>query len=157
MITVEIKSKYKKMVSGIKLEEIVNKVLYEIQPSQEVDLSILIESDSALQKLNKLYRGFDQPTDVLSFESNEINPETGRLSLGDIVISFPTAQKQSLEAGHPVENEIIMLLIHGILHLSGYDHDTKEGKQKMWQKQQSILDSLGVKINRISGDEDFHD
>lgn len=124
---------------------------------QENDLSILIDSDLALQKLNKLYLGYDQPTDVLSFESNEVNPETGRISLGDIAISFPTAEKQALEAGHPVVNEIILLLIHGILHLSGYDHNTKTEKKEMWQKQQNILDKLGIKINRISGDEEFHD
>jgi probable rRNA maturation factor len=117
----------------------------------------MIGSDSFLQKLNLHYLGYNQPTDVLSFESHEINPETGSLTLGDIALSYPAAEKQALKAGHPVENEIILLLVHGILHLSGYDHRSKSEKQEMWQKQQSILDTLGVKINRISGDEEFHD
>ncbi|MDP3450214.1 MAG: rRNA maturation RNase YbeY, partial [Anaerolineaceae bacterium] len=115
------------------------------------------DTDAVLKKLNKLYRGINQPTDVLSFESDEINPETGFSTLGDIAISYPTAQKQALEANHPVENEVILLLIHAILHLSGYDHSTKEEKEEMWSEQQAVLDHIGIKINRIAGDEEFHD
>jgi probable rRNA maturation factor len=93
----------------------------------------------------------------LSFESDEINPETGFTSLGDIAISFQTAEKQAFEAGHPVTNEVTLLIVHAILHLTGYDHNTKEEKQEMWAEQQSVLEHLGIKINRISGDEEFHD
>jgi probable rRNA maturation factor len=157
MITLEIKAKYKKNIPANLLDDYARQILKQLNNDQETDLSILLDSDSALRKLNKLYLGFDQPTDVLSFESNEINPETGRVALGDIAISYPTAEKQAFEAGHPVENEIILLLTHGILHLSGFDHNTKTEKQEMWQKQQAILDTLGITINRISGDEEFHD
>ncbi|MHB8136212.1 MAG: rRNA maturation RNase YbeY [Anaerolineaceae bacterium] len=157
MITIQINKKFKDQLSSSHLEEIAEKIFSYLIIEPQTDLSILIETDSVLKKLNNLYRGINLPTDVLSFESDEINPETGFSSLGDIAISFPSAERQALEAEHPVENEVILLLVHAILHLSGYDHNTKEEKQEMWSEQQAILDSIGIKINRISGDEDFHD
>jgi len=157
MITIQINKKYEEKILSALLEEISLKIFSQLEIEPQSDLSILIDTDAVLKKLNRLYRGFDQPTDVLSFESNEINPETGNSCLGDIAISFPTAERQATEAMHPVENEIILLLVHAILHLTGYDHNTKEEKQQMWAEQQSVLDNLGIKINRISGDEEFHD
>lgn len=157
MITIQINKKFKDQLSSSYLEEITAKIFSFLKIEPQSDLSILIETDSVLKKLNNLYREINLPTDVLSFESDEINPETGFSSLGDIAISFPSAERQALEAKHPVENEVILLLVHAILHLSGYDHNTKEEKQEMWSEQQAILDSIGIKINRISGDEDFHD
>ncbi|MBA4383883.1 MAG: rRNA maturation RNase YbeY [Anaerolinea sp.] len=157
MITIQINKKFAEKISTQLLEETAKKIFSHMEIEPQTDLSILIETDSILKKYNRLYRGFDQPTDVLSFESNEINPETGASCLGDIAISFPTAERQAAEAGHPVENEIILLLVHAVLHLTGYDHNTKEEKQQMWAEQQSVLEYLGIKINRISGDEEFHD
>ena len=103
------------------------------------------------------FRGFDETTDVLSFESGEIDPETGHRYLGDIAISIQAAERQSLEAGHPLQNEMVLLITHAILHLIGYDHNTPDEKKAMWAKQQAVLDTLHVRINRISGDENFHD
>jgi probable rRNA maturation factor len=157
MITIQINKKFEDQVSATYFEEITTKILSFLEIEPQSDLSILIDTDSVLRKLNRTYRGFDKPTDVLSFESDEINPETGFSALGDIAISFPTAVKQATEAKHPIANEIILLLVHAILHLIGYDHNTKEEKQEMWSEQQSVLDYLGITINRISGDEEFHD
>jgi len=157
MITLQINKKFSDLISSTYLEEIAANIFTFLEIEPQSDLSILIENDAALKKLNNLYRGINQPTDVLSFDSDEINPETGFSSLGDIAISFPTAEKQANEANHPVTNEVILLLVHAILHLTGYDHNTKEEKQEMWAEQQSVLDHLGIKINRISGDEEFHD
>lgn len=157
MITVEIQKPYQERISNQIIEEMVANILKNIGFEPHTDLSILIGSDLTLRKLNREYRGVDRPTDVLSFESGEENPETGSISLGDIAVSFPTAKKQAVSAGHPVENEIALLLVHAILHLHGYDHDSKNAKSTMWMKQQSLLDSLGIKINRISGDDEFHD
>ncbi|PKO00702.1 MAG: rRNA maturation RNase YbeY [Chloroflexi bacterium HGW-Chloroflexi-4] len=157
MISIQINKKFENELSNSFLEETTKKILSYLEIESESDLSILIETDSLLKKLNHTYRGINQPTDVLSFDSDEINPETGFTSIGDIAISFPTAQKQAIEANHPVENEVILLLIHAILHLSGYDHSTKEEKQEMWAEQQAVLEHLDIKINRISGDEEFHD
>lgn len=157
MITLQINKKFTDQISSTYLEEIAAKIFTFLEIEPESDLSILVENDATLKKLNRLYRGIDRPTDVLSFDSDEINPETGFTALGDIAISFPTAEKQAAEANHPVTNEVILLLVHAILHLTGYDHNTKEEKQEMWAEQQAVLDHLGIKINRISGDEEFHD
>ena len=157
MITIQIKKKYSDQISSTFLEDITAKAFAFLQIEPHSDISILIENDAALTKLNRLYRGINKPTDVLSFESDEINPETGFISLGDIAISFQTAERQAIEANHPVANEVVLLLVHAILHLTGYDHNTQEEKQEMWAEQQAVLDHLGIKINRISGDEEFHD
>jgi probable rRNA maturation factor len=157
MIAIQLNKKFENNLSISLLEEITQKIFSYLEIEPQSDLSILIDTDAVLKKLNKLYRGINQPTDVLSFESDEINPETGFSTLGDIAISYPTAQKQALEANHPVENEVILLLIHAILHLSGYDHSTKDEKEEMWSEQQAVLDHIGIKINRIAGDEEFHD
>ncbi len=157
MINLQTNNKYKRSISQMQLSDKLSRILELAGLDSESKVSVRIDSDELLKNLNKQYRGFDQPTDVLSFESNMVDPETGCLFLGDIVISYETAEKQAQEADHPLENEIILLLIHGILHLSGLDHATKSQKDAMWQKQQMILDKLDVKINRISGDKDFHD
>ena len=157
MINLFVKRNYQKFIDQKSLNQIAEKIMNLVEHENDIEVSIRIESDEVLRQLNHQYRGIDQPTDVLSFESNMIDPETGKMNLGDILISYPTSEKQALEAGHPVESEIILLILHGILHLSGYDHSTKKEKDQMWQKQQSILTSLGVKLNRISGDENFHD
>lgn len=157
MITLEVKMPFRPQISRMNLVKVAENILKEIDLLPDTEISIQIDNDQALQKLNKRFLGYDQPTDVLSFESNEIDPETGRFHLGDIVISFESAERQAQEAGHPLENEMILLLTHGILHLSGMDHSSKEEKFDMWNKQQTILDHMGVKINRIVGDQDFHD
>lgn len=157
MITIQINKKFADKISTAYLEEIASQIFTFLNIETQSDLSILVGTDAALKKLNTLYRGINQPTDVLSFESDEINPETGFAALGDIAISFPTAERQAAEAGHPVTNEVALLLVHAILHLTGYDHNSKKEKQEMWAEQQSVLDHLGIKINRISGDEEFHD
>jgi probable rRNA maturation factor len=157
MISIHIGKKFETLISSQFLEEITKNICSFLKINPNSDLSILIDSDLSLKKLNNQYRGINQPTDVLSFESDEINPETGFVSLGDIAISFPAAERQAAEANHPVENELVLLLVHAILHLTGYDHTTKEEKYEMWVVQQAVLDHVGIKINRISGDDAFHD
>ena len=132
-------------------------VLAELGLDPSKTLNVVIGDDQLLQNLNLNYLGNNRPTDVLSFEATEIDPDTGAPNLGDILISYPTAERQAIQAGHPVRNEIILLLTHGILHLAGLDHDTSASKKEMWEKQRELLKKMNVEINRISGDEDFHD
>jgi probable rRNA maturation factor len=113
------------------------------------ELTISIENDVELQNLNQQFRQIDQPTDVLSFESGDPDPETGAIYLGDIVISFDRALAQAQSAGHPVTNELQLLAVHGVLHLVGYDHSNDEEKKEMWDLQQKILDQIGCIINKI--------
>lgn len=105
---------------------------------------IHITTDEEIQSLNAQYRGFDKPTDVLSFEADFFDPEQNLTYLGDIIISLPTAQKQALQAEHPEETELLLLIAHGLLHLVGYDHATDEERKEMWELQTNILNSIGV-------------
>ena len=112
------------------------------------DLSIAIEGDDALQALNRQYRQIDAPTDVLSFESDETDPDTGNRYLGDIIISLPRAEAQAAAAGHTVEVELQLLVVHGVLHLLGHDHGEEEEKARMWAAQRAALDQLGCVLAR---------
>jgi probable rRNA maturation factor len=108
------------------------------------DVTIVLTDDAQLQQLNRDYLGIDAPTDVLSFPASETDPETGASYLGDILISIPRAEAQAHAADHPLEAEVQLLVVHGILHLLGHDHATPEEKSKMWKAQAEILESLGL-------------
>ncbi len=110
----------------------------------DAELTILLSDDAELQRLNLRFLGIDAPTDVLSFPSGETDPETGLLYLGDVVISISRATAQADAANHAVSGEIQLLIVHGILHLLGYDHADEVEKARMWQMQQRILNSLGL-------------
>jgi len=110
----------------------------------EAELSIVVTGDEAVRHLNRDYRGVDAPTDVLSFgneddESFVIAPGVPRY-LGDVLISFPRAEAQAAQAGHPVEDELRLLVVHGVLHLLGHDHAEPEEQAIMWAAQKEILD-----------------
>jgi probable rRNA maturation factor len=107
-------------------------------------MTIVLTDDSQLRELNRDYLGIDTPTDVLSFPSDEIDPETRNRYLGDIIISVPRAAQQAEEAGHTLEAEAQLLVVHGVLHLLGHDHAGVEEKMFMWQAQGEILESLGL-------------
>lgn len=113
--------------------------------------SVTFVDDAAIQELNREYRQADKPTDVLSFaleEADSPKPPPGMpRMLGDVVIAMPTALRQAEERGHPVEAELGLLLIHGLLHLLGYDHDTAAKKKKMWARQAELLAVLGLQVN----------
>jgi probable rRNA maturation factor len=119
-----------------------------------VNLSILVCSDELITQYNSMYRGLESPTDVLSFDSDLIDPDSNALHLGDIVLSYETAGRQANEACHSTTEELIILLIHGILHLAGYNHDDLSSKEKMWIKQFQIHETLGIETNQLSGDND---
>jgi probable rRNA maturation factor len=117
--------------------------------SPDVDLSIVLADDARLHELNRDYLGVDAPTDVLSFpasetDGSEIDPETGARYIGDIIISVPYAARGAAKAGHPLEAELQLLVVHGVLHLLGHDHAKPREKAKMWKAQAEILESLGL-------------
>ncbi len=115
-----------------------------IHESAQGDLSIALSDDRRLQQLNRDFLGIDAPTDVLSFPAAESDPESGAVYLGDIVISVEHARKQALAAGHPLEAEVQLLVVHGVLHLLGYDHARPAEKSRMWAAQAAILNSIGL-------------
>jgi len=108
------------------------------------DASLVFTNDVEIQQLNKEYRNIDSPTDVLSFPSEEIDPQTDSWYLGDVIISVDRAKSQSELAKHPFEEELTMLIVHGCLHLSGLDHSTDDEKNLMKSHQEAILKSLGI-------------
>jgi rRNA maturation RNase YbeY len=111
----------------------------------EADLSIVCEGDEKIQELNRQYRGLNQPTDVLSFPSGDINPENGRAYLGDVVISLPAIRRQAAEIGHDFLTELAVVVIHGILHLIGYDHAEPNEHEAMYGLQDRVLATLDLK------------
>lgn len=154
MIEVEVNDTYAQDVDINLLQRAILNTLIQAGSAQEMDVTLLVEGDDILQQLNRQYLGRDYPTDVLSFEANDVDPETGRLHLGDIILSFPRAQEQRVSSGNSLADELQLLVVHGTLHLLGYDHDTPESKALMWEKQAAILKNLGCEIKSISGDED---
>src|SRR6185503_14097389 len=123
MITIE--SKYD--FPAALIERAAQAALANQRESLEVNLSVVLTDDRRLRKLNRDYLGIDAPTDVLSFpasesDGSETDPETGARYLGDILISVPYAAKGAKQAGHPLESELQLLVVHGVLHLLGHDH-----------------------------------
>lgn len=108
------------------------------------DISIVLTDDRQLHELNLQFLGVDSPTDVLSFPSEEFDPETDTLYLGDILISIPRARQQAEAAGHPLEAEVQLLVVHGTLHLLGHDHAEADEKARMWEEQSKVLAQLGL-------------
>jgi probable rRNA maturation factor len=108
------------------------------------DMTIVLTDDAQLHELNREYLGVDAPTDVLSFPASESDPETGTPYLGDILISIPRAKQQAEAAGHSIEDEVQLLVVHGTLHLLGHDHAEVGEKDRMWQAQAEVMSGLGL-------------
>lgn len=116
----------------------------------DADLTVVLSDDEQLQELNREFRDIDAPTDVLSFPAAESDPETGRRYLGDVLISIQRAEEQAAAGGHPLEAELQLLVVHGVLHLLGHDHAEDKEKLRMWAAQAQILARLGLSGIKIS-------
>ena len=95
----------------------------------EGEVHVMVTGDEAVRALNRTYRSLDRPTDVLSFPDGSRLP-SGRVLLGEIVLSLDAAQRQAAEAGHGVVRELEELVLHGTLHLLGHDHDADDGEME---------------------------
>jgi probable rRNA maturation factor len=127
------------------------KVLEMHNLEQSSELIIVISDDETLQELNRRFRGIDAPTDVLSFANDNRGPYAAVAvnfpqHLGDIVISIDTARRQASDVGADLASEMQLLVVHGTLHLLGYDHETKDDKHTMWAVQKHILQTLDIDI-----------
>lgn len=121
------------------------------------EVNVLFTDDESIRIINKEHRNIDRSTDVLSFPLNDFSfgsgeillynadEDTGRLLLGDIVISVPTICYQANEYGHSVERECAFLVCHGMLHLLGYDHMNENEEKQMFGFAENILDKAGYK------------
>ena len=109
--------------------------------------NIIIVSENEIHEINKIYRNKDSVTDVISFalEDDESFIQTDFRVLGDIYVCLNKAKKQAEEYGHSFLREISFLTIHGLLHLLGYDHMTKEEEEIMFNLEEMILNEYGIK------------
>jgi probable rRNA maturation factor len=144
MISIEIDQQFEQDISTDTLIPVVEAVFAHQQLPPNPSLSIKISDDDAIRVLNHTYLGIDTPTDVLSFPLPFDHPESGDHYYGDIIISFPTAAAQAQLGGHPVEDEIKLLVVHGLLHLLGFDHAVEADKKEMWSLQSQLLTALNI-------------
>lgn len=125
------------------LVALARQVLVEEGVGPATELSVLITDDATIRDLNKRFRGIDEATDVLSFglDNGEefATPLESNRQLGEVVISFPMALRQAQEAGHAIDRELLHLLVHGTLHILGYDHETPDETREMQAKEESLL------------------
>lgn len=115
------------------------------QHEEEGSLTIVIADDAYVAQLNQQFRGIDSPTDVLSFPADmpEVDEDEPPY-LGDIVIAYPYALAQAQREGHDADDSFALLVVHGTLHLLGYDHDTPENRAEMWAAQEKALLALHI-------------
>lgn len=118
-------------------------VLKEEGIAEACELSVLLTDDEGIHVINREFREVDKPTDVLSFPMDEIDPQSGRRVLGDMVLNVDRAEAQGLEFGHGAEHEISYLTVHSVLHLLGYDHvDEGEMKKAMRAREKAVMKIL---------------
>lgn len=160
------------LLDTLPIDQTIERTLQAAGISEPIMLTLLITNDETIKDMNKQYRQLNKPTDVLSFpllerplvnapaeqlwqpqegeeaattETPFVTPPELVTNLGDIVISWPTVQRQAAEVGHSAAYELLYLLSHGVLHLIGYDDMSEVGYQAMVGIQQSVLQSLDQK------------
>ena len=146
MIAIVVQDPFQGIISDQVLCTAAEEVLRISGVSDSPSLSIRITDDVEMQDLNLRFRGIDKTTDVLSFGEDFTDPDLDSRYLGDVVISCPQAEKQANNLGHTALEELQLLVIHGVLHLLGYDHDTDDNKEIMWSLQKEVLDTLELSI-----------
>lgn len=124
--------------------EFLRKVASKLLKNEDKEISIVLVDEKKIRQLNKKFRREDKPTDVLAFPLGGEFISTRDL-LGEVIISVESAQKEAKKRNHSLKEEIVLLLIHGILHLKGYDDKRKEEKELMRKKEREILISLGIR------------
>jgi probable rRNA maturation factor len=131
------------------IDDVIETTLTVLNQDKKISVNINLVDEQEISELNKQFRDYSEPTDVLSFEAGVIDPETGNKILGDIVICIPFVEKQSTLLQNNLNNEIRLMIIHGMLHLLGYNHDDEHSKSIMWGDQNKILEKLQIELNNI--------
>jgi len=128
------------------LNKILKSAIKELKHKSNFELTVLIVGDKKIKNLNKKFRGKDKVTDVLSFSQSEgrgfILPREGKKYLGEIVICWPQTKRQAKKFGQSEKKELALLIIHGFLHLLGYDDKTIAGWRQMEALQKRILPKI---------------
>jgi probable rRNA maturation factor len=134
-------------------KKIVRQVLKAEGVASPYEVSLVFTDSDTVKQLNRDYRGVDEPTDVLAFymlpqkgvDSSFTLPPDGFTRLGEVIISYPQAAAQAKEQGYSCERELALLVIHGILHLLGYDHEEPEDGKKMREREKELLQKYSPK------------
>ena len=146
-IGISVEEEFKGLVDRDWARKIAQQVLKAENVNPPYEVSIVFTNPQTVQELNRDYRDVDEPTDVIAFymlpqketESVFVLPPDGVTRLGEIIISYPQAAEQASEQGHSVDKELALLIIHGILHLLGYDHEQPEEEKRMRGREQELL------------------
>ena len=134
-------------LAGLPLEELIAFVLASRKLPQTTSVSVTFVSNERIHELNRAYRGIDKPTDVLSFECDNIPFEGEAIDqneeyeLGDVIIATDVAIAQTAEFGTTLEEEVSLLITHGLLHLCGYDHIEDDEAEVMEKREAEILEA----------------
>jgi probable rRNA maturation factor len=147
-IEISVEEKFRGLVDGGRVKKIVRQVLKAEGIAPPYEVSLLFSDSEIVRRLNRDYRGMDEPTDVLAFymlpqeqaDDSFAIPPDGVTRLGEVIISYPQAVVQAKEQGHSIERELALLIIHGILHLLGYDHEEPKEDRKMRERERELLD-----------------
>jgi probable rRNA maturation factor len=111
-------------------------------------VTVLLTTDAVIRRLSRRFRGKNRPTDVLSFPTELLqNAKSAERVAGDLAISVPTARRQAAELGHALTCELKVLILHGLLHLAGYDHETDSGQ--MHRRERSLRAQMGLPLGLI--------
>jgi probable rRNA maturation factor len=147
-IEIFVEGEFRGAVDGGWVKKIVRQVLKAEEVAPPYEVSLVFTDSETVQRLNRDYRGVDEPTDVLAFymlpqkgaDSSFALPPDGVTRLGEVIISYPQAVAQAKEQGHSPERELALLIVHGILHLLGYDHEEPEEESKMRERERELLE-----------------
>ena len=147
-IDIHVEQKFQVVVDEGWMRRVAQTVLKAEGVAPPYELSLVFTDSEKVRQLNRDYRGVDEPTDVLAFymlpqkeaDDSFALPPDGVARLGEVIISYPQAVEQSKEQGHSPERELALLIIHGILHLLGYDHEEPEEEAKMRAKERELLE-----------------
>jgi probable rRNA maturation factor len=117
--------------------------------TSDAELTLVITDDAHVRELNSVYRNVDAATDVLAFGESGAASEfiplpVGATYLGDVIVSYPRAAEQAAMYDHPTDEELLLLVVHGVLHLAGYDHEQESDRDEMWRVQGVSLARLGI-------------
>ena len=143
---IEIQNECEYGISVDRLRQAAETVLSRHAVDPATSMTIVIASNKAVANLNRQFRDVDAPTDVLSFPADAppVDIPGEPPYLGDLVIAYPYALEQARREGHDPDDSFALLVVHGSLHLLGYDHDTPERRTQMWAAQEEALVALGI-------------
>ncbi len=146
--TIDVQNEASYPLDPLRLQAAAAEVLRQHDVQADSGLSVVLVDDAEVQRLNNQFRGIDAPTDILSFRADDLPAEVDDEPpyLGDLIVAYPYASAQAARLGHDLHDSLALLVVHGTLHLLGYDHDTFENKTDMWAAQEAALLALNIPI-----------